>query len=284
MRLLSFELNGRRGLALKSASEWLDLGESDPSLPDDVAALLALEDWRRRVDVAAAKAPRMDVSAIEFLPPVRRGEKILCVGLNYLAHVGESPYSVPDYPIFFPRFASGLIGHRAPMIRPPESEALDYEVELAVIIGKAGRRIAASAALDHVAGYTIMNEGSVRDYQFKSPQWTMGKNFDGTAGCGPWFVSADELPPGGRGLTIETRVNDVVEQSASTSDMLFDVATLISLASAVLTLRPGDMIATGTPAGVRFGKKPPVYLKPGDVCSLSIEGIGTLENTVRDEF
>lgn len=231
-----------------------------------------------------AEAPLLDPAAIEYLPTVRSGEKILCVGLNYLAHVGESPYQVPDYPIFFPRFRSGLIGHNAPMMKPPESDELDYEVELAVIIGKAGRRIPVEDALDHVAGYTIMNEGSIRDYQFKAPQWTMGKNFDGTAAVGPWVVTPEELPLGARGLKIETRVNDVVEQSATTADMLFDVATLISLASVVMTLRPGDMIATGTPAGVGFGKKPQVYLKPGDLCSLSIEGIGTLENRVKAEF
>jgi acylpyruvate hydrolase len=283
MRLLSFEISDRRSLALESDGAWLDLGFRNPQMPDDVASLLKSDDWRARVTAAAIGAPEIDLDRIAFLPPIRNGEKILCVGLNYLAHVGESPYQVPDYPIFFPRFASGLIGHRAPMIRPPESDQLDFEVELAVIIGKTGRRISAEDALDHVAGYTILNEGSIRDYQFKSPQWTMGKNFDGTAGCGPWFVTADELPAGGKGLKIETRVNGLVEQSATTSDMMFDVATLISLASAVLTLRPGDMIATGTPAGVRFGRKPPVYLQPGDLCSLSIEGIGTLENIVQDE-
>lgn len=283
MRLLSYRSGGRTGLAVRRGEAWADLAAVDPDFPRDVAALLRIDGWRDCVDGISGDAPLLDLDAIEFLPPVRTADKFLCVGLNYLAHVGESPYSVPDYPIFFPRFASGLIGHRAPMIRPFESDQLDFEVELLAVIGTAGRRISVEDALDHVAGYTILNEGSVRDYQFKSPQWTMGKNFDDTAGCGPWFVTADELPPGGAGLHIETRVNGEVEQSASTSDMMFDVATLVSLASVVMQLRPGDMIATGTPAGVRFGGKPPAYLRPGDVCSLSIEGIGTLENTVADE-
>lgn len=283
MRLLSYSNAGRSGLALAKGERWLDLAAADAGLPGDVAGLLRLPEWRQRVETAAAAAPELDIGSISYLPPVRTGEKLLCVGLNYLSHVGESPYPVPSYPIFFPRFASSLIGHQAPLIKPRVSEDFDFEGELVAVIGKQGRHISVEQALDHVAGYTIFNEGSVRDYQFKAPQWTMGKNFDDTGACGPHFVTADELPPGARGLLLETRVNGKVEQSASTADMMFDVATLVSLASVVMTLRPGDMIITGTPAGVGFGKKPPVYLRAGDVCTISIEGIGTLENKVVDE-
>lgn len=283
MRLLSFEKNGQIGLALKQDDVWLDLAAADAGLPRDVAALLRLEHWRGRVLRVASSAPALDLTGIRYLAPVRSGEKILCVGLNYLSHVGESPYKVPDYPVFFPRFASTLIGHKAPLVKPRASDEFDYEGELAVIIGAEGRHIPAERALDFVAGYTIFNEGSVRDYQFKAPQWTMGKNFDGSGACGPWYVSADELPVGARGLRLETQVNGTVKQSASTADMLFDIPTLISIASDVMTLRAGDMIVTGTPSGVGFGRKPPEYLRVGDTCTISIEGIGTLENVVIDE-
>lgn len=283
MRLISYLNGDRLGLALADGNEWLDISAADPALPDDVAALLKRPDWKDRVARAAQGAPRLDPAVLAYLPPIRTGEKILCVGLNYLSHVGESPYDVPKYPIFFPRFASSLIGHEAPLVKPKVSEDFDYEAELVAVIGKEGRHIPVEQALDHVAGYTIFNEASVRDYQFFSPQWTMGKNFDDTGACGPWFVSADELPAGAKGLKIEMHVNGGVEQSANTADMMFDVATLVSLASVVMTLRPGDMIVTGTPAGVGFGKKPPVYLNAGDVCEVSVDGIGVLRNTVMDE-
>ncbi|MFY0477059.1 fumarylacetoacetate hydrolase family protein [Achromobacter marplatensis] len=283
MDILSFLQNGRSGLALRGKAGWLDLSRADSDLPDDVAALVALPDWQSRVEGAAAAAPLLE-EPYEWLSPVRRPQKILCVGLNYLDHVAESPYKQPDYPTFFPRFASTLIGHEAALIKPRSSDDFDYEGELAVVIGRKARHVTVDDALEYVAGYTVFNEASVRDYQFKSPQWTMGKNFDGTGACGPWFTTADALPAGARGLMLTTRINGTVKQQASTSDMLFDVATLISLASEVLTLAPGDLLVTGTPAGVGFGMKPPVYLKPGDVCEVEIERIGILRNVVKQEF
>lgn len=280
MKILSYSLSGRDGLAVDAGGRWLDLGQASPSLPTDVAALLALADWRERIDNAMRGAPALDLSLARLLPPVRAGQKILCVGLNYLDHVAESPYKQPSYPTFFLRVASSLIGHEQALVKPLVSEEFDYEGELVAVIGSTARKVSRERALDHVAGYTIFNEGSVRDYQFKAPQWTMGKNFDGTGACGPWFVTADELPPGAKGLRLVTRVNGVVEQQASTDDMLFDVASLVSIASEVMTLQPGDMLVTGTPAGVGFGKKPPVYLKAGDVCEVEIDGIGLLRNAV----
>lgn len=283
MRLLSFNKNGQAGIATERSGEWLDLTAADYTLPSDIALLLQDQHYRDRISRLMKVAPVMDLATVDPLPPVRRTEKILCVGLNYLDHVSESPYEVPKYPVIFPRFASTLIGHKAPLVKPYVSDAFDYEGELVVVIGKAGRHIQETNALGHVAGYTIFNEGSVRDYQFKAPQWTMGKNFDGSGACGPYFTSADELPSGARGLRLETRINGRVEQSATTNDMMFGVASLISIISEVMTLRPGDMIVTGTPAGVGFGKKPPAYLRAGDLCSVSIEGLGTLENPVIDE-
>lgn len=280
MRLLSYSKDGASGLALQSGADWLDLTAVAPQLPSDLAVLLQSPDWRAQLDRAAHGAPRLDLAQVRFLSPLRTPQKILCVGLNYVAHVAESPYKQPDYPTFFGRFASSLIGHGDSMVKPRVSDEFDYEGELVAVIGRTGRHIQRAEALDHVAGYTIFNEGSVRDFQFKSPQWTPGKNFDGSGACGPWFVTADELPAGAKGLRISTRVNGRIEQDANTNDMIFDVATLIAIASQAMTLMPGDMIVTGTPAGVGFGKKPPVYLRAGDVCEVEIERIGVLRNPV----
>ncbi|MFM0698253.1 fumarylacetoacetate hydrolase family protein [Paraburkholderia sediminicola] len=285
MKILSYLRDNKPALAASLGNEWFDIthrvGGDTPVR--DVAELLQIPSWEDRVRRATDGAQTIDADLVSLLPPIRHGEKILCVGLNYLAHTAESPYPQPDYPTFFARFASTLIAHDQHIVRPKVSHELDFEGELVAVIGTEGRHIPAEKALDYVAGYTIFNEASVRNYQFKAPQWTMGKNFDDTGACGPWFVSADELPRGGAGLQLSTKVNGIVEQDANTDDMVFDVATLISLASQVMTLRPGDMIVSGTPAGVRFGRKPPSYLVAGDICEITIQGIGTLRNTVRDE-
>ncbi|MFM0658053.1 fumarylacetoacetate hydrolase family protein [Paraburkholderia sediminicola] len=223
------------------------------------------------------------VDAVSWLPPLTQPGKIICVGLNYADHTKESPYEQPSYPTLFPRFTTSLIGHRAPLIRPLISDSLDFEGELAVILGSGGRHIPQACALDCVAGYSIFNDGSVREYQFKAPQWTVGKNFDGTGAFGPTFVTADELPAGGKGLKLETRLNGKVVQSANTSDMLFDVATLISIISEAITLEAGDVIVSGTPAGIGWAREPKLIMRDGDVCEVEIEGLGVLANTVRDE-
>lgn len=230
-----------------------------------------------------ASAELVQVAEDSYLPLMSRPTKIVCVGLNYADHTKESPYAQPAYPTLFPRWNSSLIGHNQPLVRPKVSDTLDYEGEMAVILKSGGRHITQENALDHVAGYALFNEGSVREYQFVSPQWTVGKNFDGTGAFGPHLVTADELPAGGKGLLLETRVNGKVVQSANTTDMLFDVATVISTLSQAVTLEAGDVIVSGTPAGVGFGMDPKVYLKPGDVVEVSIEGIGKLVNPVVDE-
>jgi acylpyruvate hydrolase len=189
----------------------------------------------------------------------------------------------PDYPTLFARFPSSLIAHVEPIVRPRASEKLDYEGELVAVIGKGGRHIPRAAALSHICGYSIFNDGSIRDFQLRTPQWTVGKNFDNTGPFGPVFVSADELPPGAHGLKIETRLNGRVMQSATTADLIFDVATLVALISEAMTLEPGDFIITGTPAGVGAARKPPVFMKAGDICEVEIEGIGILRNPIVDE-
>jgi 2-keto-4-pentenoate hydratase/2-oxohepta-3-ene-1,7-dioic acid hydratase in catechol pathway len=226
---------------------------------------------------------KIDAKSVEWLPPISRPGKIICVGLNYVDHSIESGFVPPTYPTLFARFSTSLIGHGAAIRRPEASIQLDYEGEMVAVIGKAGRHIAPSQALSHVAGYSIFNDGSIRDFQTKAPQWTVGKNFDGTGSFGPIFVTADELPPGGKGLRIQTRLNGEIVQNATTDDMIFDVVSLISIISEAITLEPGDILVTGTPSGVGVARKPQLFMKHGDVCEVELEGVGILSNVVADD-
>lgn len=225
------------------------------------------------------------VRAAEITPvlPVAAPPKILCLGLNYADHAKEGGYDVPTYPAIFVRVSTSLVAAGEPLIRPTCSDKLDYEVELMVIIGRGGRHIAEDDALQHVFGYTVFNDASVRDYQRKTHQWTPGKNFDSTGAVGPYVVTPDELPAGARDLRIESRLNGQVMQSANTSDMMWPVDKTIATISEFLTLQPGDMIAMGTPPGVGHARTPPVFMKNGDMIEVEIEGIGICRNTVADE-
>jgi 2-keto-4-pentenoate hydratase/2-oxohepta-3-ene-1,7-dioic acid hydratase in catechol pathway len=207
--------------------------------------------------------------------------KILCVGLNYDDHLEESGLKKPVYPEIFARFATSLIAHQEPIRRPHESIALDYEAELAVVIGKPGRRISREKALDHVAGYSLFNDATVRDFQLRTPQWTMGKNFDGTGSFGPWLVTPDAVPPGARGLRIQGRLNGRVMQDSRTDLLIFSVPVLIATISVAMTLERGDVIITGTPGGVGAARKPPVFMQPSDVYEVEIDGLGVLTNPVQ---
>jgi 2-keto-4-pentenoate hydratase/2-oxohepta-3-ene-1,7-dioic acid hydratase in catechol pathway len=285
MRFVAFGLDGELGLAIETpAGELRGVLASAREYPGDLLHLL--QQGRDSMVAAArnlASARGFERERIRFLPPLSNPEKIICVGLNYADHTKESAYEQPKYPTLFSRFNSTLVGHNAPILRPRASEQLDYEGELAVVIGKAGRHIAADKALDHVAGYSIFNDASVRDYQFKSPQWTVGKNFDATGGFGPSVVTADELPAAARGLKLQTRLNGQVVQDATTSDMIFDVVSLITIISEAMTLQVGDVIVSGTPSGVGFARKPPLWMKDGDVCEVEIEGLGVLRNPIVNE-
>ncbi|MDZ5431347.1 fumarylacetoacetate hydrolase family protein [Pseudomonas fluorescens] len=276
MRYVRFLNQGQPVLGVVTASGVRVLGA------ESLESLLA-----RGVDLSThaegANGALVEIAEDAYLPLMQRPTKIICVGLNYADHTKESPYAQPTYPTLFPRWNSSLTAHNKPLVRPRVSDTLDYEGEMAVVLKSGGRHIKKGDALKHVAGYALFNEGSVRDYQFISPQWTVGKNFDDTGAFGPILVTADELPAGGKGLLLETRVNGKVVQSANTNDMLFDVATIISTLSEAVTLEPGDVIVSGTPAGVGFGMNPKVYLKAGDVVEVSIEGIGKLVNPVIDE-
>ena len=285
MRFLTFLANGRKGLAAsRDGANFRGLVQGDAGYPGSLDTLIKRTSAEREAATQALLAGRpVELSAVEVLQPLEAPGKIICVGLNYRDHAGESGMQVPDYPTLFARFASSLIPHGAPIIRPAESDRLDYEGELVAVIGKGGRRISHANALDHVAGYSIFNDGSIRDFQLRTPQWTMGKNFDATGAFGPVFVTADALPPGARGLKIETRLNGTVMQSATTDDLIFDVATLVALISVGITLEAGDIIVTGTPSGVGAARKPPVFMKSGDVCEIEIENIGVLRNSIVDE-
>lgn len=247
---------------------------------DAIYAQQAGTDLGQWLTQAGAPLPR---DLVRYLPPLAQPAKIICVGLNYADHTRESKYEQPDYPTLFLRLATSLTAHEAPIVRPLCSDSLDFEGELAVVIGRGGKHIARERALDHVFGYSVFNDGSVREYQFKTPQWTVGKTFDATGGFGPAVVTADELPAGAKGLQLQTRLNGEVVQSANTSDMVFDVASLIHIISQAITLAAGDVIVAGTPAGIGWARSPRLLMHHGDVCEVSIEGVGTLRNPIADE-
>lgn len=273
-------------LALRTASGLRALSEAQARhYPRDLKILIEQGPAAMREMAGAIEqyGDALDEAEIEFLPPIPAPGKIICVGLNYVDHTRESNFEQPAYPTLFLRVASSFIGHEQPIVRPLCSQQFDYEGELVAFIGKGGRHIRKASALDHVAGYAVSNEGSVRDYQFKSPQWTVGKNFDRSGSIGPEFVSADEVPPGGAGLRLETRVNGETVQSANTSDMVFDTATVVSLVSEAMALEPGDVLVMGTPSGVGLARDPQLFLHEGDVVEVEVEGVGLLRNRVIDE-
>ncbi|HZD25054.1 MAG TPA: fumarylacetoacetate hydrolase family protein [Alphaproteobacteria bacterium] len=285
MRIATIDRNGKPVLAVRKGEGYVDLSIAAPKLPQDMTALLAAGGLKQAAEAADGAGQEAMVPAGEarYLPVVPRPPKILCCGLNYIDHAKETGQPIPDYPIIFVRFATTLVGHGQPMVRPRASEQYDYEAELAVVIGKPGRHIAKADALGHVAGYSCFNDGSLRDYQFKSPQWTMGKNFDATGGFGPELVTADELPDGANGLTIRCRLNGETVQDSNTNQHIFDVPTVISVVSEAITLEAGDVIIMGTPPGVGAARKPQLWMKGGDTCEIEIEGIGTLSNPIVDE-
>ena len=283
MRLAS--LQGLRGPVLAARDEaggYRSLSDVDPTLGTDVGQLLATgPEWRSRAEAALRQAPPVEPTA--FRPLIPRPPKMLCLGLNDADHAREGNFPIPDYPAIFARVASSLIGHQQPMLRPPECEQLDYEVELAVVIGQGGRRIRAANALDHVAGYSVFNDGTIRAYQRKTPQWTIGKNWHGTGALGPELVTADELPAGAEGLELSTWVDGERLQDGNTSSMIFSVARTIELLSEVLVLEPSDVVAMGTVRGVGHARNPPRWLCPGETVRAAIERIGTIENPIVDE-
>jgi 2-keto-4-pentenoate hydratase/2-oxohepta-3-ene-1,7-dioic acid hydratase in catechol pathway len=289
MRLISYLKEGRAAIGViksATATEFVDLGATGLAFATDMATLLAAPGALAAVKSAADAAPAHAVrplAGITYLPVVPRPPKIICLGLNYADHAKEGGHAKPEYPSFFMRGATSQVAHNQPIIRPKASTKLDYEAELAVIIGSRARHLTKANALSCVAGYACYNDGSVRDYQRKTNQWTIGKNFDATGGFGPCLVTADELPAGAAGLRIQSRLNGKVMQDANTKDFLFDVVESLCIITECITLEPGDVIITGTPAGVGYARTPPVWMAPGDICEIDIEGVGVLSNPIADE-
>jgi len=287
MKLMMFEKGKGAALGLVEGETVIDLGAADPSLPKSLEALIAAGPGAlASAKAAAAKAPaaaKLMLGTVKPALPVARPAKFICVGLNYALHAKEGGHPIPTYPSFFLRVPTSLTAAGAPVLRPKASVQLDYECELTIVIGKGGRHIPEAKALDHVFGYTLFNDVSVRDFQRKTSQWMPGKNFDSTGPLGPWVVTADELPPGASGLAIMTRVNGNTMQESNTSDMIFSTARVIALLSEFMTLEPGDLIATGTPSGVAHARKPPAWMKAGDTVEVEVERIGVLSNPIVDE-
>ena len=295
MKLFGFkDLNNRHGVGALLKGErgergepdqFIDLCATDRNIPNSLQELIQSPNWMDRATAAVQNANTVKgtFDSITFKPPIEQPGKIVCMGLNYADHAKEGGNARPEYPSFFMRVPSSLTSHLNSIVRPKVSDKLDYEAELAFVVGKKARHLTLENALDCVAGYSIFNDGSIRDYQRKTTQWTIGKNFDQTGAFGPWLVTPDELPSGCNGLTIQSRLNGQIMQHANTKDFLWGVAETIVLITECMTLEPGDVVITGTPAGVGYARTPPVFMKPGDVCEIEIESIGILRNTIEDE-
>lgn len=286
MKFTTYLRDGAARLAVVDGDQLIDLNDAQPQVPADLRlALLAGADVQAAGRAALqGKTPRLALAGVRLAPLVPEPGKTICLGLNYFDHAKEGGREKPDYPWFFFRGASSFVAHGQPGVVPSVSSRFDFEAEMAVVIGrKVPRHTPEADALPYVFGYSCFNDMSVRDYQKRTPQWTIGKNFDATGGFGPVLVTADELPAGAVGLKIQGRLNGQVMQDANTTDMIFGVAETIALLADVMTLEPGDVIVMGTPAGVGQARTPPVWMKAGDTYEVEIEGIGTLANPIVDE-
>ena len=289
MRLFSYcdqSMQPKIGLLRdKSSQEFIDLCATDSSIPSKLREFIEIDPHFSMAKQALSNPNAIvkSLSEVKFDVLIDQPGKIVCLGLNYADHAKEGGNARPEYPSFFMRGPSSLTAHLAPIIRPSVSDKLDYEAELAFIVGKKARNLTKENALDCVAGYSIFNDGSLRDYQRKTSQWTIGKNFDQTGAFGPWLVTPDELPSGAHGLQIQSRLNGNLMQNANTKDFLWGISETIQLITECMTLEPGDVVITGTPAGVGYARTPPIFMKPGDVCEIEIEGIGVLQNSIKDQ-
>ncbi len=290
MKIVGFEANYALRLGVVEGGVVIDLQAVDENLASDLGEILRRNngDLKPLADLAkeAPASARLPLAGLKFALPVERPGKIICLGLNYLDHVKEGPQrdNIPKYQSIFFRTLTSLTPHLHPLVRPKKSVQLDYEGEMVVIIGKRAKHLTLANATDCIAGYTCGMEGSVREYQRHTTQWGMGKNFDRTGSVGPWMVTADELPKGGKGLKIETRLNGKTMQSANTDMFMFPVAESLVYLTEGMTLDPGDILFTGTPSGVGHARKPePVWMKAGDAVEVEIQGIGVLRNGIEDE-
>ena len=264
--------------------EYVDLSEIDHTYPQSIKEILEVPGLMSSISNKLTSASyHLLNDEVQFLPLIDRPGKIICLGLNYADHAKEGGHARPEYPSFFMRGPNSLTAHQAPIILPKVSDKLDYEAELAFVVGAQAKHMTHENALSCVAGYSLFNDGSLRDYQRKSNQWTIGKNFDQTGGFGPCLVTPDELPLAADGLRIQSRLNGQVMQDANTKDFLWGIVETIILITECLTLEPGDVVITGTPAGVGYARTPPVFMKAGDICEVEIQGIGILSNPIMSE-
>jgi 2-keto-4-pentenoate hydratase/2-oxohepta-3-ene-1,7-dioic acid hydratase in catechol pathway len=283
MKLVSFERNGQIGIgAVIGDAGVVDLGAALGGRYADLQALLAADALGEAAAAVAGRTAEFRLGDVTLLPVIPHPGKIWCCGLNYGEHVRETNRQVTEQPTFFLRVADSQVGHDQPIVCPPESTQVDYEAEIAVVIGKPGRRIAEADVAQHIAGYACYNDGSIRDWQKHTSQWVPGKNFWRTGGFGPWMVTADEIPFG-TVMRLQTVLNGQVLQDATTQMMIHSIAKQIAYVSTIAPLQPGDVIVTGTPGGVGARRSPPVWMKPGDICEIVVDRIGTLRNPIAAE-
>ena len=290
MRLVTFLQNGESRLGalhVQNGQEMVvDLNRAEPRLPANILEFLAAGELARTLAAGTLqRAPATavyELKAVTLKAPIPNPGKIICIGLNYRDHAAETNQALPEVPVVFAKYANTIIGPGEPILLPRVTQRVDYEAELAVVIGKRGRYISEAEAMSYVAGYTVFNDVSARDYQMRTSQWTMGKTFDTFAPFGPALVTADEIPDP-HALDIRLSINGETLQDSNTRHLIFSVPTLVAYLSEVMTLEPGDLIATGTPAGVGFTRQPPRFLHPGETVRVEIEGVGVLENPVKEE-
>ncbi|AMZ69764.1 MULTISPECIES: fumarylacetoacetate hydrolase family protein [Pseudomonas] len=282
MKLASFIVQGRSSYGVVEGDQVIDLESLKPTLGSDLKQAIGHNRLNELSPARLARLPRIPLADVTFLPVIPNPGKVLCIGINYATHVRETGREMPTYPMIFTRFADSQTAHLQPIVRPTASHKLDFEGELAVVIGKAARHVKHADALDYVAGYACYNDGSVRDWQKHTIQFVPGKNFPNTGGFGPWLVTGDEIGDP-QDLELTTRLNGEVMQHTRTSDMIFDVRQLIEYCSTFTELAPGDVIVTGTTGGVGAFREPPVWMKPGDEVEIEIARIGTLRNSIVDE-
>ena len=282
MKLLSFSIQGQQSFGLVQDQSVVDLKKHFANKYVDLKSLLAQENFIEVVKSAEHVAPDYALADIQFEPVIPNPEQIFCIGLNYAEHVQETQREVTEKPMIFFRLAPSQVGHNQPLLRPVEADQFDYEGEIAVVIGKGGRRISKEDSWDHIAGYACYNDGSVRDWQRHTAQWGPGKNFFQTGGFGPWLVTSDEIKAN-ETMTLITRVNGKELQRAQTTQLIHDIPSLINYISTFTPLQPGDVIVSGTPGGIGLKRTPPVLLSEGDVVEIEVDKIGILKNIVKND-
>lgn len=282
MKLISFRNQGVPSYGIVDGDEVLDLTPILGTQAPDLKTLIAKDLLGAAAEAAKTHAPTLKFSQLELQPVIPNPGQIFCIGLNYGEHVQETGHKVTEAPAIFLRLPESQVAHGQDILRPAESHRLDYEAEIAIVIGKGGRRIQEEDAWDHIAGYSCYNDGSVRDWQVATSQWTPGKNFYRTGGFGPWLVSSDEIAPG-QVMHMQTILNGQVLQDTTTDKMIHSIPRQIAYISSFTPLSPGDVIVTGTPGGVGNKRSPQIFMKPGDICEIVVDAIGTLRNGIRDD-